>query len=50
MKKWHSQNVMPEKPTMEQRIAWHINHHKNCGCRDIPENIKLEIKNRKLAL
>jgi hypothetical protein len=41
---------MPKHPTMEQRIAWHIEHKKNCGCRDMPEKLKVEIKSRKLEI
>ena len=31
----------------DQRIAWHLEHKKNCGCRDIPEKLKKEIAKRK---
>lgn len=46
-KEWHLANPMPKNATLEQRIAWHIEHKKNCACRDIPEKLKLEIKKRK---
>jgi hypothetical protein len=26
---WHKQNRMPAKATIDQRIAWHIEHHKH---------------------
>jgi Uri superfamily endonuclease len=32
-KDWHMQNKMPDKPTPEQRARWHIDHLKNCACR-----------------
>ncbi len=38
-KLWHEQNPMPKNPTAEQRIAWHIDHAKNCGCRPIPAGV-----------
>jgi len=50
-KEWHLTHRMPKNATLEQRIAWHLEHKKNCGCRDIPEKLKEEIlkmKNREL--
>lgn len=40
---WHKKNLMPKNPTLEQRIKWHINHAKHCGCREIPPKLKLEM-------
>jgi hypothetical protein len=37
-KEWHVTHRMPTNATLEQRIAWHIEHKKNCACRDIPDN------------
>ncbi|WP_185958319.1 hypothetical protein [Fodinibius sediminis] len=48
-KGWHKKHPMPEKPTLEQRIEWHIQHAQNCTCRDIPETIKAEIARRKTS-
>ncbi|WP_192903926.1 hypothetical protein [Panacibacter ginsenosidivorans] len=45
---WHKQNRMPEKATLEQCIAWHLEHRKYCGCRDIPEKLKTEMKKRNI--
>ena len=42
-KEWHLRNKMPARPTPEQRIAWHIEHARNCSCRPIPEKLRLEI-------
>lgn len=47
-KDWHTANKMPKNPTMDERIEWHLEHQKNCGCRDIPEKLKLEIDKRGL--
>jgi hypothetical protein len=44
--KWHKSNRMPKNPTLDQRIHWHIEHAKNCGCREIPKNIMAEIKKK----
>ncbi len=47
-KEWHLKNKMPENPTLEQRINWHIEHSKNCNCREMPESIRKEINKRKV--
>lgn len=44
-KEWHLSHKMPQNPTTEQRIHWHLEHLKNCQCRtDIPEKLKVEMK------
>jgi hypothetical protein len=37
-KEWHLQHPMPKDATLDQRIAWHLEHKTNCACRDTPEN------------
>ncbi len=49
-KEWHLQHPMPTNATLDQRIAWHLEHKKNCECRDIPEKLKKEITKRKKAI
>ena len=46
-KEWHLAHRMSKNATIEERIAWHIEHSKNCACRPITENLKAEIKKRK---
>lgn len=41
-KEWHLLHRMPENTTLQQRIAWHIEHHKNCSCRPIPKKIVIQ--------
>lgn len=41
---WHRRNVMPKNATTEQRIAWHVEHAKYCGCRPIPPKLKQLIR------
>ena len=48
-KEWHLTHRMPKKPTLEQRIAWHIEHAKHCNCRELPASLKIEIKKRKIG-
>src|SRR6185369_6074784 len=47
---WHEKNKMPKKATPEQKLQWHVNHFRECGCRDIPEKIKTMMKLRKPKL
>lgn len=47
-KEWHEQNVLGSNQNLEKRIAWHIEHEKNCNCRAMPESIRKEILKRKL--
>ena len=49
-KEWHLTHPMPKNPTLEQRIAWHIDHAKHCACRPIPENLKDEMERRKIKI
>jgi hypothetical protein len=32
---WHHKHPMPKRPTVEQRVAWHVAHAEHCGCRAI---------------
>ncbi len=45
-KAWHDANPMPAQASLDERIAWHLEHAAHCGCRDIPESIKQELKRR----
>ena len=45
-KEWHMAHPMPQHPTLEQRISWHMAHAKNCACRPIPDNLMQIIRNR----
>lgn len=45
---WHLAHKMPKNPTLDQRIAWHLAHAKNCNCRALYGKILEEIKKRGL--
>jgi hypothetical protein len=45
-KEWHMAHQMPENATIEERITWHLEHSKKCGCRPIPDKLNEEIKKR----
>ena len=38
---------MPKNPSLNQKIQWHVNHARECGCREIPESIKKLLPDRK---
>jgi len=46
-KEWHKENSMPKRATLNQRIQWHVNHARECGCRPIPESLKAKLTERK---
>jgi hypothetical protein len=43
---WHRSHPMPESPTLDQRVAWHVEHARECACREIPESIVRELRRR----
>lgn len=47
---WHEAHKMPDNPTLDQRIAWHVEHLQNCKCRDMPDTIKRALEERGIAL
>jgi hypothetical protein len=47
-REWHLGNRMPERATLDQRVAWHIAHAANCSCREMPAAIATEIEKRGL--
>jgi len=45
---WHRAHPMPKNPTLDQRVAWHVAHARNCGCREMPDKIRAEAIRRGL--
>ena len=44
---WHRANRMPARATLDQRVAWHLEHLRACACRtDLPATILAELKRR----
>ncbi|HUC79055.1 MAG TPA: hypothetical protein VMQ58_02325 [Candidatus Saccharimonadales bacterium] len=39
-KLWHEQHKLPKNATEEERLKWHIEHQKQCGCRPIPKSLQ----------
>jgi hypothetical protein len=49
-KVWHANHRMPAKPTMEQRVRWHLEHAEACTCRPIPRLVSEAIKEQRPAI
>lgn len=49
-KSWHDEHRLDPKAKLEERITWHVEHAKACGCRDMPESIKQELAARNIPL
>jgi hypothetical protein len=47
---WHEAHPMPRRPTLDQRIAWHLAHAVACGCRPIPDKLADEMKARGITV
>ncbi len=45
---WHIAHKMPKNPTLDERVAWHLEHSQNCLCRPLGGKILEEIKKRQL--
>ena len=43
---WHREHPMPVKPTIDQRVRWHLAHARACGCRPIPRTVLAELRAR----
>lgn len=41
---WHKKNRMPKNATAEQRLTWHREHAKVCGCRPMPPGLLEKLK------
>lgn len=40
---WHLAHPMPPKATLDQRIAWHLEHEQHCACRPMPAKLREEL-------
>jgi len=41
---WHGSHPMGPRPSLEQRMIWHLEHQRHCGCRPIPTKLLNEIR------
>lgn len=47
-KEWHLKHKMPENPSFEERVKWHLAHVKNCKCMPIPDKLLSEMKKKNI--
>ena len=43
---WHAKNRMPKNAMIEQRVRWHEEHARICGCRPLPPGVRAAIQKR----
>jgi hypothetical protein len=48
-KEWHRAHPMPERPTDDDRVAWHLAHARNCRCREMPTGVLAVMRERGIA-
>jgi hypothetical protein len=48
-KLWHQRHKMSTKATPEQRLRWHHEHAKHCGCRPVPRSVLEEMRKRGIS-
>lgn len=41
---WHEKHPLDPKARLEERIHWHLEHAKHCGCRPMPLDIRAAVK------
>lgn len=45
-REWHKQHKMPDRATEKERIEWHVEHTRYCGCRPAPKALLAKIGER----
>ena len=40
---WHARHPMPEHASFDERVRWHEEHMRECGCRKPPADIAARI-------
>lgn len=45
---WHRQNALAESATRDDRLLWHVEHDRVCGCGEVPLGVADDIKHRGL--
>jgi hypothetical protein len=49
-REWHEAHVLGSGAPMDARIAWHLEHARECGCREIPRTVRDELARRGLPV
>lgn len=47
-REWHLTHKLGRKASLEERLAWHVQHVANCDCRQMPPSIRRELEARGL--
>lgn len=47
---WHESHPMPPNADLDQRIAWHLEHARECGCRAIPASVLKALEERRIPV
>jgi len=42
-REWHKEHAMPRRATAKERIEWHLEHTRHCGCRPFPKGLLAEL-------
>ena len=45
-KEWHAKNRMPKNATLDERVQYHLEHSKKCGCRPVPESVLAYVRSK----
>jgi len=44
---WHQKHMLPKKSSLQEKVSWHLDHAKHCGCTRIPVYLlKIMIKKK----
>jgi hypothetical protein len=46
---WHRDHPLGSGSSLDERVAWHVEHAKACGCRPIPDSVAAEVRARGLG-
>jgi hypothetical protein len=46
-RQWHDEHRLGKGASLDDRVRWHLEHARVCGCRPIPELILKEIERRR---
>jgi hypothetical protein len=49
-REWHLNHPMPRPATLDDRVAWHVDHELACGCREMPLSVRRELARREQAV
>ncbi|MGO9028693.1 MAG: hypothetical protein ACLQOZ_08730 [Acidimicrobiales bacterium] len=45
-RQWHEEHHLGSGASLDERVQWHLEHSKVCGCRPIPAPVLEEIERR----